>query len=380
MTFDKLNKIWSEDRTLDAVIQGRSISRYGEGELRYCVKGWAIKSQLYDPKLATELLNGLKNPGDCLLALPRVWDGMPAERFWRQFERDSYTKYFIHKEYGSAFISRSDMVNNIDRPDYWEKVRSLWLGKDVILAGQSPKILPLDGANSVTFIQGPAIDAYAQIDRIEKEIVESGLGPVFICLGATATVLAIRLANKGIQAIDMGHMGRFMLSEGCYNIPAETLISNKYLEAQQKMHIETSGYGNSGRRSVVAVLEFAQRVKTPRILDYGCGKGTLKEALDKLGCKLDIMQYDPAVKGKEKLPKPSELVVCTEVLEYVEPDKLDKVLKHVYDLCKRAAFIVVTTKNAKPPSYWKGKLEDIGFKIEEQEIIPDSNVKFWCMK
>lgn len=393
MAITKLNRVWSEDRTLDAAINGRSIARYGEGELRYAVKGWQIKSQVYDPKLAKELINGLHDPGECLLALPRCWNGMPSEQFWRQFERDAYTKHYVYDHYGSAFISRSDMVHDIDRSDYWDKVRSLWEDKDVILVAQSRKMLPLERANSVTFIQGPAVNAYAEIDRIEKEVVSAGNGPVLICLGATATVLAIRLQRHGLQALDMGHMGRFMASEGCYNLKEDALISNEYRELQRKAHAANT-YGVSGRRQAVQVLKFAEQVKTPRILDYGCGRGTLKDALQKLGCKLDVMEYDPCVKGKEKLPKPSELVVCTDVLEHIEPDKLDAVIKHLYDLCKGHAYFVIATRPAnlhlddgrnahliqQPPYWWNSKLANVGFQVDLSEVAPGSEVKFWCSK
>lgn len=395
VTINRLDRIWKEDRTLDAVLKGRSIARYGEGELRYAVKCWQIKSQIYDPKLGKELLDGLHKPGDCLIALPRVWGGMPAEKFWRQFERDAYTKHYILSDYGSAFISRSDMVNDIDRPDYWERVRSLWEDKDVVVVGPSPRILPTQTAKSVTFIQGPAVNAYAEIDRIEEEVIKTGiLGPILICLGATATVLAIRLARKGIHSIDMGHMGRFMASEGCYNLPDDALYSAKYAEMLKEMHASKEGWGGSGRRQAVTVLKYAENIKTPRILDYGCGQGTLKKALQVLGCKLDIMEYDPGVRGKEKLPKPSELVVCTDVLEHIEPDKLDAVLKHIYNLTKKSAYFLVATRPAgrqlpdgrnahlivQPPSYWVSKLINAGFTIDREEIVPGYDVKFWCSK
>lgn len=385
---------------------GKSIARYGEGELRYCVKGMPIKSQLYDSRLAVELLNGLKSPGECLLALPRVWNGMPAEKFWRQFEHDAYTKHYCFDNYGSAFISRSDMVHDIDRADYWANVRSLWAGKDVTLVGQSIKILPMSEAKSVTFVKVPEVNAYAEIDNIEEEVVKtvSNLnrtkgtveGPIFLCIGATATVLAIRLAKKGYHALDMGHMGRFMQSEGCYNLEEGQLISDEYLRLQRKLHASCGekGYGNSGRKQARNVLNFAEKVRTPRILDYGCGEGTLKTALRELGCKLDIMEYDPAVKGREKLPKPSELVVCTDVLEHVEPEKIDAVIKHIFNLTKKAAYILVATRPAsrvladgrnahliqERPAYWAAKLRDVGFKITGEEVIAGLYVIFWCYK
>ncbi len=103
--------------------------------------------------------------------------------------------------------------------EYQQSVIDLWRGKDVILVcskhhgdGNPTSLRPgrMPEANSVEVIYGPWRDAYAEIDRVEAEIMRQPGKSVFICLGATATVLAWRLAHKGIIAYDVGHIGQYV--------------------------------------------------------------------------------------------------------------------------------------------------------------------------
>ena len=64
-------------------------------------------------------------------------------------------------------------------------------------------------AKSVREVIGPRQHAYAQIDAIEEEIGKTP-ARVLMCLGTTATVLAHRLARKGVHALDLGHIVMFM--------------------------------------------------------------------------------------------------------------------------------------------------------------------------
>ncbi len=77
------------------------------------------------------------------------------------------------------------------------------------------------------------------------------------------------------------------------------------------------------------------------VLDYGCGKGTLAEAVS-----FEIREYDPAIAGKDENPLPADLVICTDALEHIEPEYLDAVLVHIASLTRMAAFFVVHTGRA----------------------------------
>ena len=120
----------------------------------------------------------------------------------------------------------------------------------------------------------------------------------------------------------------------------ENLISDEYRDLNSQMHREKKyGFGGSDWTDKVEQLRNELKLKT--VLDYGCGQGTLGAAL---GNPEWFREYDPAIPGKEYPPRiVSDLVVCTDVLEHIEPDKLDSVLKHINSLSRNLAFFSIST-------------------------------------
>ncbi len=118
------------------------------------------------------------------------------------------------------------------------------------------------------------------------------------------------------------------------------LITPEYLELNRQLH-ENEHYGTGGFRRVPDVMALALRVDAKTILDYGCGKSTLKRCLT-----MPLREYDPAIPGKDSPPMPADVVVCTDVLEHVEPECLEDVIKDIHRLSMKAAYIVVHTTPA----------------------------------
>jgi len=56
--------------------------------------------------------------------------------------------------------------------------------------------------------------------------------------------------------------------------------------------------------------------------------------------------YDPAVTGMDDTPLFADLVTCCDVLEHIEPERLDRVLAHIRSLARKAVFFVVATRPA----------------------------------
>lgn len=121
----------------------------------------------------------------------------------------------------------------------------------------------------------------------------------------------------------------------------QDLITPEYEDLNRKMHASARGFGHSGKKHASEIFAMCCALQQYDILDYGCGAGTLKEALMGL---VHVKEYDPAVEGKDTLPThASSIVVCTDVLEHVEANKLDNVLGHLHDLTLRFAFLVIAT-------------------------------------
>lgn len=121
------------------------------------------------------------------------------------------------------------------------------------------------------------------------------------------------------------------------------LISEQYRDLNKKLHESNAAYGISGSKWADEVKALAAQLNSNDVLDYGCGKCTLAKSLP----ELNIHNYDPAIPEHALIPVPHDIVVCTDVLEHIEPECLDAVLDDLQRLTKRAGFFVVATRPAK---------------------------------
>lgn len=120
------------------------------------------------------------------------------------------------------------------------------------------------------------------------------------------------------------------------------LITPKYQEQQSQFHIARPDYGTSSAKHIDVVLSLAKNIGTRDILDYGCGKSTLQK-----GIPFPIQNYDPCIPEFSKTPAPADLVVCTDVLEHIEPECLAAVMDDLRRVTKKALFVNVACRPAK---------------------------------
>lgn len=160
------------------------------------------------------------------------------------------------------------------------------------------------------------------------------------------------------------------------------LITEQYRRLNAVMHEKLPDYGVQGREHFIDIDTLAQSMKTQDILDYGCGKGTLA-----MHFPFTIKQYDPAILKYSDLPESADLVVCTDVLEHIEPELIGNVLDHLRSLTKRVLYTTICTKPAKKSlpdgrnahliiessKWWFSALEDrfeiINYKKAENHIL-----------
>ena len=124
------------------------------------------------------------------------------------------------------------------------------------------------------------------------------------------------------------------------------LISESYQKLNRDLHEDPKFGTSAGTPHATSISDIVNRAGCRTLLDYGCGKGTLKLALQPLCPNLDIREYDPARPGKTQLPEPADIVACFDVMEHVEPDFLDGVLDHIKTLTKRFAFFIIALVEA----------------------------------
>lgn len=144
-----------------------------------------------------------------------------------------------------------------------------------------------------------------------------------------------------------------------------SLITPDYRILQERLHAERPDYGTSSGKYVEQVRAIAEQLKTRDILDYGCGKGLLAR-----GLPFPIQNYDPCVGEFNRRPDPADFVVCTDVLEHIEPSCIDEVLDDLQRLTKKTLLLNVACRPAKKfladgrnahiiqqtPNWWLGKL------------------------
>lgn len=159
-------------------------------------------------------------------------------------------------------------------------------------------------------------------------------------------------------------------------------ISAEYRKLNEELHASRLDYGTSGHKYAHIVAQLCQSMHTTSVLDYGCGKGYLAKNLS-----FPIWEYDPAIPHKAEAPRSADIVVCTDVLEHVEPEKLMFVLADLRRVTRKVGFFVVhlgPSKKALPDgrnshliqrseAWWKktvGQFFEIGrtWRIDDKEI------------
>jgi len=383
-------KVLTEHLTLNTALRGFCIARYGDGEINLARGGDCI-FQRRNPVLASELRKILVRPRpNLLVCIPNCM--APTKKSWGHYARRPITDLYDHSlTYGSAFISRPDSAPWIDEPKYWENLKRLWVGQDVTLVRGTDVSLTecdLEGCRSLRVIRGPSEDAWDAVDNIDAAI-GSPTGVVILCLGPTATVLAWRLSKRKVHAIDLGHVGLYLRHVGAYAQPPEAFASAKYVQLLRDPRIrDRPNWASHGASHAPMVKAFMQEIGAKTVLDYGCGQGTLQSALKPIKVQL----YDPGVVHRDGLPKPADLIVATDVLEHVEPEKLDNVLRHIFLLADKGAYLSISCTPARetlpddrnahlivqPPEWWIDRLSKIGWASIRSDLV--KGVRVWLTK
>lgn len=126
-------------------------------------------------------------------------------------------------------------------------------------------------------------------------------------------------------------------------------ITPDYRREQYELHQRPGGYGGKGDRHADGVHQLAwlissSGIRVEGILDYGCGQGALQRELGSRGLK--VTNYDPALPKWAGDVMPHDIVVCTDVLEHVEPECIEEVFNHLRGLTQVALYVVIALEPA----------------------------------
>jgi hypothetical protein len=208
--------VYGELATLDAILAGKSIARFGDGELKL-IDGAGYVRQSASPKLAAELRSILHSPHEnCLAAIPTLDPNGPKYFNWLR-HRDRFARVLDSGRapipYYSAFVTRPDSAPWIYTVSFARRFEQVWRGKTVAVlseAGNSIVDVALPAARKLKLICCPSREAYDEIDVLEKAVVRAKPEVALLSCGPTATCLANRLSARGIHAVDIGSAGGYL--------------------------------------------------------------------------------------------------------------------------------------------------------------------------
>ena len=120
------------------------------------------------------------------------------------------------------------------------------------------------------------------------------------------------------------------------------LISEEYKNLIQKKHHEDETWGTSAHRYSELLTDIINKANIHEVLDYGCGKGEFGRCITP-DHSVRVHLYDPGIQNLSAIPEPRQMVVCSDVLEHIEPLCVDSVLDDLKRVTKSIAFLNICT-------------------------------------
>lgn len=221
----KPNVINLEETLKEIKNKNLSVSRFGDGELKWLLNENSYKFQHGSRKLAQRLENVLTSDDatNLAIAIPDVFNGlnsyMPQNKnAWMELLASYYNSWQPYLKQQNKFYDANMSRFYIDRRDkektsyYFDLLKQIWQDRDVLVVEGSGTRLGvgndlLSNAKSVKRILAPVTNAFDVYDdillEIRKNVDTETL--ILLALGPTATVMAYDLSKLGYQAIDIGH-------------------------------------------------------------------------------------------------------------------------------------------------------------------------------
>ncbi len=212
----RIPKTLSITETVDQIVSGKSIARFGDGEIGIMCDEARWRFQRTDDKLAKrleqvirsedqEILIGLNDfYGDLDYANEPYPDALRA--YITPETRAKHMRFLnLDRVYANALISRN--AN-------WEIVKEqkrIWDGRDAVFVEGDQTRMGVgndlfDNIHSIRRILCPAENAFDRYDEILAECMKQSRDHlILIALGPTASVLSYDLAKEGYHAVDIGH-------------------------------------------------------------------------------------------------------------------------------------------------------------------------------
>jgi hypothetical protein len=119
----------------------------------------------------------------------------------------------------------------------------------------------------------------------------------------------------------------------------EHLVSDDYMTLLKSEH-KTQHWGTSAGAMIDTLHNWLLSNDAKEVLDYGCGSSSFKNNIPK-DAPYKVYEYDPGIEGKEGVQTPKDFLICIDVLEHVEPNLIDNVIKQIADSIKIQGYLTI---------------------------------------
>ena len=226
--------VLSLNKTFEWMESGKSIVRFGDGELSIILGGRGPGFQSYSKELSKDLrtvfFSDNKNLLKCLpvtinaYSVDLVDHNEGTVNWWRKWLRDHFWRMlYLHskanREYGDTNVTRQYMrrlgcnSSAEQLAAYFSRVRNLFTGRDLIVVEGRKTRFGIgndlfSNAKSVRRVLVPEVDAYSKKDEILNFLANTmeGSSTYVLACGPLAKILALRLAAGGELVWDLGHL------------------------------------------------------------------------------------------------------------------------------------------------------------------------------
>lgn len=272
--------VLSARETIGQIKRGKTVIRFGDGELLLVMKVGEVGFQKRNARLEADLAEILASCGrgegeNILLCMPGVLSNSKREYrltkevscWWFVFAVKHFKNLrtlFLScngTSFGDAFLSRPYYaMRNLGFAEYiFNEFKNIFKGKRLlIIEGRLTRFGVgndlLDGAKSVRRILGPEVDAYDRVDEIFEKAKEEVCDIVLIALGPAAKILAYRLNKVGFCCLDVGHLD---IQYEWYKMRAEekVAVANKYVNESKEKFVEVGDVDEDYERQIVCRFE-----------------------------------------------------------------------------------------------------------------------------
>lgn len=128
------------------------------------------------------------------------------------------------------------------------------------------------------------------------------------------------------------------------------MYSKQYLEELKNLHYDPkrpNGFGGKVK-DLGEAYNFINYWMPSTCLDYGCGKGVILSHLREHYTSTEFAGYDPALDmWKTRPSKKFEMIFCNDVLEHIETNFIDEVLKDIDEYATKYIWLRIDTMPAR---------------------------------